>query len=202
MKEHKHLPEVIEKSEEEISEIIQAINASSLSAGTKAFVIKCIELAIWFPTLLQRKNISLSRLCTLLFGRGYKKGQKKSDKNKPDNNDATEGTSEKDALTASDDTSRANPGGETKSAAANDKKSGHGRMPHTVYKNCNEVQLDLEGLSAGDACPFTCGGVLRRYNPGIIIRIKGQNFAHVIRYTVEKLRCALCGYLTENYPNV
>lgn len=85
MKERNDLPKVVEKSEEEMSEIIRMINESSLSEGIKEFILQCIQLAIWFPSLLQKKNISLNRLRRLLFGKGYKKERKrKSDNNSDD----------------------------------------------------------------------------------------------------------------------
>ena len=81
-------------------------------------------------------------------------------------------------------------------AANDDKKTkpGHGRMPHTAYKDCTEIEL-LLSLTVGDFCPTLCGGKLGSYKPGVIIRVKGQNFARVYRYTVNKLRCNLCGVI-------
>jgi transposase len=64
-------------------------------------------------------------------------------------------------------------------------------MAHTVYENCTEIQL-LLNLTVGDDRPLLCGGKLGLYKPGVIVRIKGQNFVQVYRYYVEKLRCNLC----------
>ena len=69
-------------------------------------------------------------------------------------------------------------------------------MPHTVYTNATEHFLSVDGYQAGMNCPSKCGG--RLYQPeklGVIIRVKGQQFASVHRYTVQKLRCGLCGEL-------
>lgn len=71
------------------------------------------------------------------------------------------------------------------------KAKGHGRMPHTVYEDCVEVKIEPD-YQVGDPCPTLCGGKLRYYSPGILIRITGNNIAHVTRYTVAKLRCNLC----------
>ena len=65
-------PEVIKKSSEEMTAIIAVIEASNLPPSTKEFVMKCIGLACWLPGVLQKKNISLSRLRKILFGKGYK----------------------------------------------------------------------------------------------------------------------------------
>ena len=44
-KKYSALPEVVEKDEFEIKQIIAAIRASTLSEDVKKFVIKCIELS-------------------------------------------------------------------------------------------------------------------------------------------------------------
>lgn len=52
----------------------------------------------------------------------------------------------------------------------------------------------------GDLCPHRCGGKMYEYdpqNPRVLIRIKGQNFADVYKYTVERLRCNLCDHFVQ-----
>ena len=51
-------------------------------------------------------------------------------------------------------------------------------------------------------CPYACGGSLYDFKPSTIIRIKGQQMACAHRYTIEKLRCNLCGLIiTANIPD-
>ena len=69
-------------------------------------------------------------------------------------------------------------------------------MANTVYTNCTEIDL-LLSLTAGDYCPTKCGGKLGDYKTGVIIRVKGQNFAKVYRYFTHKLRCNLCGFIVK-----
>ena len=73
MKQPYDLPEVVDKDPEEIKSIIEAIKTSQLPDDVKAFVIKCVELALWLPIFLQRKAISIHRLRTMIFGKGYNK---------------------------------------------------------------------------------------------------------------------------------
>ena len=40
-----------------------------------------------------------------------------------------------------------------------------------------------------------CGGRLYSIEPGVLVRIRGQNLAVVDKYWIDKLRCALCSYL-------
>lgn len=213
------LPEITELEQTQVDAIIHALEHGHLEPWMKNIVIKCVELALWLPGLLQRKNISLHRLKCLLFGKGYKaKNKKPHDK---DNNSAGNGsnaggagnsdTSAKDdevnqaTLAANQDLPSEAPGERDNTDQqpliisedkTKKKKPGHGRMGSDVYKDVEElIAVPLEGFQAGDLCPMKCGGRLRPYRSGTVIRIKGQNFARVLHYVVEKLRCALCDYL-------
>src|SRR5476651_2537006 len=73
MKKSYDLPEVVDKDPSEIKSIIEQIKSSSLPEDVKTFVIKCVELALWLPIFLQRKAISIHRLRTMIFGKGYNK---------------------------------------------------------------------------------------------------------------------------------
>lgn len=211
------IPAIEEKTKDELDEIIQIIKASSLPEPIKSFIISCINSAAWFPHILQKKNISLDRLRKMLFGKSYKsKQQQKSDeaddKNKTDdalkpqeNINAvlpTENTSP-DALTTTATIEMAvNKNSQELMPPENikEKKPGHGRMPHTVYEEYHEIILKIIGFKVGGACPQDCGGILYVYEPEkprVLLRIKGQNFADVYKYIVERLRCNLCDYLIQ-----
>lgn len=221
MKEHKKLPEVVDKSETELEEIFHLIRESSFPEATKEFVIKCIELARWLPLQLQNKKISLNRLRKLLFGRGYKKPKEKDkpeEQDKKDDEGEGKGKQPPQSTENASSTPDADAGNDkgaptSKTPAEDDKRSlvqaneekrpGHGRMPHSVYEDFTLIELTIDDVKAGDPCPkIPCGGKIRNYPPGIIVRIKGQNFADVYKYTIEKLRCDLCGFLlSANIPS-
>jgi len=206
MKEHKNLPKVVVKSEAEIQQIFNAVKETTLPDGTKDFIIRCIELALWFPLQLQNKKISLNRLRKLIFGRGHKKNKTEksnksehSDKNDDDDNQST-GSSSQDSQIGLSTTEETSKDENQLSVEENEqgntaKKPGHGRMPHSVYEDFIAGNLKVEGLQVSDLCPLECGGKMRNYRPGILVQIKGQNFAQVYKYTIEKLRCDLCGVL-------
>jgi transposase len=224
MKKPYDLPEVVDKDSSEVKSIIEQIKTSSLPDDVKKFVIKCVELALWLPIFLQSKAISIHRLRTMIFGKGYNK----KDANKTSTEDSSEpnnlselseappqgGTEEsninttagldKNSNTAvtsmitpdvtSDVLSPNVPAANDTQENASNKKPGHGRNPHTAYTNAINIQL-LLNLTVGDDCPLLCGGRLGPYKPGIIIRVKGQNFAQAYRYHMEQLRCNLCGVI-------
>jgi transposase len=214
------LPKIEEKTEAELNEILAKIKASSLPDSIKDFTKDCITTAIWFPHILQKKDISLSRLKTMLFGKGYNSKKKNSGQADPepakpeleDNNpEASNNESEAENLE--------NPAAELTSTQAIEadvnnttdkspsdedstgKNPGHGRMAHTVYKDFTQVLLEIEGLNIGDKCPVElCNGKLYEFEPQkprVLVRIKGQNFADVYKYVVERFRCNLCGLLIQ-----
>jgi len=80
-------------------------------------------------------------------------------------------------------------------------KPGHGRMPHTVYKEYTEFVLSVDGFKSGDNCPLDyCGGKLYAFEPKqprVLVRIVGQEIAEVRKITIERLRCNLCHYLVQ-----
>lgn len=195
-----NFPEVIDKTEAEINQIISLIKASALSDDIKAFVIRCIELAMWLPNFVSNTKISMHRFALMIFGKSYKQTDNKKTPNKPNSNQ-TSATSEpiNDSSVATQPPSTNIPSPvmpeqdtfTTNNATADDHKPGHGRMPYTIYKNLIEVTLTPK-LKIGDYCPNNCGGKLRKYSAGHIIRVIGRPMADVYHYTVRKLRCSLC----------
>jgi hypothetical protein len=113
----KELPIVIEKSQEEVEQIVALVYSSNLPEGTKPFVIGCINLASWIPRALVEHKITVSNLKRLIFGKGDKtnKPQDKSPKEEQNNT-----APEKLAPSASNDKSH-----EPK------EPRGHGRIPPT-----------------------------------------------------------------------
>ena len=61
-KQYGNLPDIVEKDESEIKYIISLLKDSNLPDDVKTFVIKCVELALWFPLFLQKKNISYVKI--------------------------------------------------------------------------------------------------------------------------------------------
>ena len=193
MRKEKDAPEIINKSEAEIDAVIEAIQKSNLTDGTKEFAIKCIKSAIWFPQFLQRKNISISRLLKIIFGKS-KGGSKKKDSTESDSSEKPSKNSDANDLSenerASADTSIKNE--DLLPTEPEAKKPGHGRMAHTVYKKSITIPLTIPDLSRGCSCPNGCGGKVYDFRTGIIVRVQGQSIARVVKYTVQKLRCNLC----------
>jgi len=181
------LPKVVDKSQADIDAAIAVIKSSDIPNGTKDFAVSCIRVAVWLPKALLEHKIKLSNLRKLIFGVG-RRNKKKSVNNAGE-------TSEKMNAKINGTDALANA-----SATESDKTNqlpapGHGRLPHSAYINTMEHQLQIPYLKPGDLCPTQCSGKLYYFEPGILVRVKGQNLAAVHKYWIEKLRCALCGHL-------
>ncbi len=205
MVKNKSIPKVVDKTNEEIEQIFHSIAESSLADDEKEFVSNCINFATWFPAVLEKKNISIKRLQTLIFGKGYRNKNKNADEDLSDKNKDVDKENSNSALgdeaSIQEEGISENPGEndtppntEPTSSDDDKKQKGHGRMAHTVYEDFTEYVLSPE-LQVGDLCPTKCGGRLYPFKPGIIVRVIGQNIADVRKYVVEKLRCALCNFL-------
>ena len=112
----KELPIVIEKSQEEVEQIVALVHSSNLPEGIKPFVIGCIHLASWIPRALVEHKITVSNLKLLIFGKGDKtiKQQDKSPKAEQNNSAAEES-----------ETSPSNH-----ESHEPKEPTGHGRLPH------------------------------------------------------------------------
>lgn len=187
----KILPEVVEKSQQEIDEIIERIQTQGLVGDAGEFVIKCIKLAVWMPMALAEHKITVRNLQKLLFGTSFSSSKSTTDSNNDSkNSDKTVDSAELDEVPPPPNDSPDEDAGTKKK-----KTNGNGRHPHTAYEDAVIHQLSLDMLKAGMGCPESCGGKLYSIKPGVLVRVKGQNLASVHKYYVEKLRCTLCGII-------
>ena len=193
-------PEIIDKTQEELSGIIEAIKQSNLSETNQQFVIKCIELACWLPRVLQKKNVSLSRLKKLIFGKGYRgKHKKKKESGSGDTGNSSGGEDGSNIPPASSDSdSEAHAAPLNKEPHAQDEEASgssthRGRIAHEAYSEDESIVVSLN-YTRGDRCPQQCGGKLYALGSGVVVRLAGQSFAKVTKYYLEKLRCNVCGY--------
>ena len=66
----KELPEIINKTADELNAIIEAVINCNLMNEDKAFVLSAINLSVWLPTALLGHQITVSNLRKLVFGGG------------------------------------------------------------------------------------------------------------------------------------
>lgn len=71
---------------------------------------------------------------------------------------------------------------------------GHGRNAAEAYQGAEIVEVSHPTLSPGDICPAEeCDGRLYEMSePGVVVRVTGAPLATATRYSLQKLRCAVC----------
>ena len=187
-------PEKIEITREEILALDKRIADFVLTRDDAILLGKTFHGYIWFMNKLMQITTTMHKLRKAVFGDKTEKSKaSRSRKNKGlASNDASAvfppAPSMNDKVEAEKLSSMNNLGALTQRAV-----KGHGRMGVEAYTPDEIISVNHASLKAGDPCPLLCGGRLYEMkHPGIVIRIKGQPCAHVIRYEFGKLRCALC----------
>ena len=162
----------------------------------RQILIGLIEFNSWLQFVLQEKKISIRRLQNLFFGNNSEKSGRNKKSIKSNAND----TRPADDLPASKEADAEIPESSDTTSAVN-KGVNSGRLSHNAYTNAEYITLTTPH-NVGDLCPEDCGGKLTTLPPGMVVKITGQGFAKVTKFTVEKLRCNLCGLqINANMPD-
>jgi transposase len=159
---------------------------TALSDAEFATLEGAMQTLAYLTRELEKKSVSIQRLKQLLFGA------------------STETTAKVVQRIREAIDTGLTPAGETGATGAA-KPKGHGRNGAETYVGAQRVQVALEHLHAGNACP-TCGKgtVYVGSEPGRIVRLTGQAPIGGTVYELEKLRCNLCGevFTAETPPGV
>lgn len=190
--------EIVELTEEELESLFLRVDQNALTDEDKRLIKGAVKSNIWLKRAMEAGKLTIHKLKALLFGfRSEKRKQKEK-----------EGEQEGDREDHGNDGESS--GGEITSLALrhynnllspldHEEKTrrGHGRLGANAYSDAEKVEINHPTLKAGDPCPESCGGKLYNIDPGIFIRVTGQNIAKVMRYETEKLRCNLCSLLVK-----
>lgn len=179
------IPEIIELTSEEIESLFLRIDENPTMPDFDKKIFKnCVKFNFWIVEKLEHGKLVLSKFRKLLFGSTTEKRKKKAE------NDAKK-ESEENKLKITDQI----PIPAIPDAIKEKTKiKGHGRIGADAYTNARVEIISHERLKAKDACPLPlCTGKLYEIDPGVMIRIKGQPPAEVVRYETQKFRCNLCG---------
>ena len=196
------MPEVVKISQEEMDAFLDRLGACSLNEQDKNLVKGSLRAMVWLHQTVEAGRITIHKLKSLFRGfRSEKRSAKKAQET------GTEAEDEGPADTSDPET---DPGLEPLEGAPSGSPSlekcpvkGHGRRGAASYIPSEKIDLLHEALKAGDLCPDACGGRLYTLDPGIFLQIQGQPMAKVVQYSLEKLRCALCGSVfTADLPEV
>jgi hypothetical protein len=200
-----NLPEVVKLTAAELEGLYHRLESSNLSDNDKRLFKGLAQAYIWLKHKYDTGKLGLHKLATILFGnRSEKRGQRGKEKEEEGNEpeglpksqnkeSAPSGIPEpeaplKNALASANGSSAQPP---------KVKPKGHGRLGADAYINAEDITVSHPTLKPGDPCPESCGGKLYPIEPGVLIRIAGQDIAKVNRYHMQKLRCHTCGLLVK-----
>lgn len=192
------LPNIIEKSQQEIDSYLGEIRVSTLTPAVIEFAVACIELASWLPLAIQEKQITIRQLQKLIFGSYTTNRSKKSMleatvANKSSESITNNNKEDPNAITSIDLTEVASSTSDLEVKIPL-KAKGHGRKPRSAYPNATQINVAHQTLFAGKCCPgCEQGKVYRCKKPGALIRVVGQPMATIFHIDAEKYRCSTCG---------
>ncbi len=167
----------------EIESLRKRLRAGSLQQEDLQLLDTLLGLLLSLLSLLQQKNLSISRLKRLLFG--PTSDARARTKNKPQ----TEPDASSEATTSSDLDST-----QETSVAAQKKRRGHGRLSSAAYTSAAVVSCTDPELQPGAKCPdeLCTGHLYDTRAPQVLIRLTGQPLIAATRFEQQALRCSSC----------
>jgi transposase len=147
----------------EIEALLARVEQGTLQAGDYEIIKSLAETVLFLGSVVDEKETAIRRLLRIIFGAA---------------------TESRETLF----TQKTPPAEQAKP------KKGHGRNGADAYPGAQRVTVSHESLKAGDPCPeCPTGKVYPVKKPGTAVRFLGIAPLQATIYTLEKLRCNLCG---------
>lgn len=178
----------------EIEALIERVRKYDIERRDAELIERLLRTVIMLLNLLERKNLSIKKLRSMIFG-------PRTEKIKPagtageDNSELAEEEKSGEPQAATRNESAA-PTDRQQSAAGAEKprRKGHGRRPASAYGNAKVVSCRHENYKAGDHCPdpLCTGHLYNRHEPTMLLQFTGQPLITATKYEREVLRCSAC----------
>lgn len=186
-------PEIVELTSEELESLFERLGESNLSDHDKRLFKGVVQTYVWMKHKYDTGKLGLHKLASLLFG---KKSEKRCPPQKDSGKESAEPSPEEKDQGAQGPDNPDEPSSSL-SEASRQKPKGHGRFGENAYPDAETVTVEHPTLKPGDPCPESCGGKLYSVEPGVVVRVTGQDIAKATRYHIQKLRCNTCGLLVK-----
>jgi len=178
-------PKWIDLSPEEMDALLERVAAGTLIEGDFEIIKAMAETIHVLSQSVDEKAASIKRLLRMLFGSSTEKAR-----NVLKNVDQDESGSEA-SKRASDNSEDDTGDNEDK---PDKRKKGHGRNGAAAYTGADKILVPHADLKSGDRCPDCLRGKVYKLKiPKVVVRIVGKAPVTARVYTLEKLRCNLCG---------
>jgi hypothetical protein len=179
-------------SPQQMQDILSEIQGK-IKPEVYTLIEKIFKTLIYIFGVLERKELSRSVLCRILFGPSSEKTREvlrsQEQATPPESGEKTkgEGASTPSPLAPSAVQSP------TTASSPKPKPKGHGRHGVEDYPNAQRVEVPHPELKPKDPCPECRRGKLYPAPPSEVVRIRGQAPLLPIIFVLNQLRCNLCG---------
>src|SRR4051812_5390649 len=178
-------PSTIKMSKAERDELSRRLETNTLTTEDRALLGRVLKAMLWMTSQLEAGRLGMTRLKRLLFG------------DKTESRKNLLGTHGHFAGSSTDPASNST-GAKADTDGSAEPKPGHGRNSHGSYPGAERVFCPHPKLRSGDLCPQCEKGRLHgAVDNGVFVRFEGNPPITAIVYETEKLRCALCGAVSE-----
>jgi hypothetical protein len=176
-------PKIIELSVEQLQGMLQYLQ-TTVDEKHYELIKALIDSYTYLTDALSQKRVAVGRLQKLLFGaRTEKTASVVGESTDIPTSPSSEETPPAESIPAA--------GSENEPLKP---RKGHGRNGADAYHGAEKIQVPHPSLKAGDACPDCQQGTLYQMpRRGVLIRVVGQAPVQAKVYTLQKLRCNLCG---------
>jgi transposase len=193
-------PTIIELDMKRLEDVLRRAEAA-LGEEDYATIKAVVESYAYLAELVGNKDTSIARLRKLLFGARTEKtaavvgGGRDSHAPASSEIDAPSvPAAESDAKVERGDKAHADPQSDSRAP-------GHGRNGADAYTGAEKIEVRHESLTPGDPCPKCEEGTVYLTNrPGVLVRLVGQAPIGAKVYSLQKLRCNLCGVVFTAEP--
>ena len=170
----------------DIHKLEEAFDRAQTTLDPKDFALfkTMAESYLYFAEFIGSKNATIARLRKMIFGATTEK--------------TADVCGKKSGTSAGQDAAAQSAASGPAANTENNEKTppkGHGCNGAEAYSGAEKVQVALESLQAGYACPNCGQGTVYDSIPGVVVRLVGQSPIQATIYELQKLRCNLCGTL-------
>jgi hypothetical protein len=209
-------PTIIELDMGKLDDLLDRVDARELRVEDYSTIQSLIESYKDLYFAVGDKNTSIARLRKLLFGAKTEKTANVVGQRRPEGiQDAAptalpagDASAQEDALKAGSASDADHGFAAVPAEARNDSQTaslpepgpapkrhpGHGRNGADAYTAAEKIKVPHSSLQPGDPCPkCETGTVYETNRPGVVVRLVGQAPVGAKVYSLQKLRCNLCG---------
>ena len=180
--------------------IVERTRTAALPVDDHATLKAAVDTLARLTEELETTTTTLERVRRLIFGPRTETTDTVLGKGKPAPTDAPVPPADADSATpdATDGAPAARGATDGDATSPPDKKphTGHGRNGADQYPRAPRITVTHATLKQGDPCPeFGCTGrvYVQRQEPAVLVRVTGVAPLQAQVYTLERLRCGLCG---------